>query len=409
MHLLPDRVRPQSSAGEDYTVTIHRGRAGLKQLTADRDRLTQSLDAGQVDDFLDWYTCYLDVYVRDPDTVFFCEVWRGDRAVAILPVRTMARWLFGIRIPALELLNTLRMPTGGSIVTDGSDPQSYASLLFEELKRTVRPRWHYLRLANVRSDCTFAAAMALALTHLRVHVSGADWCPVVPEEQFLQRLGKNFARKLRQNRRKVEGTAEAAFSTVSTLPELEQAYEDFLKAEASSWKGQQGTCTALLFDQPMREFYRQLMRRLAARQRCEIHLLRLDDRPIAGQYTLVTGDTVYVLKIGYDGDYARLSPGVVLQDRLFRYCANRPSIQRLDFTTDMPWMKNWQPTREDVFDWICFRPTLRARIAHAYWWLARVALYHRRTWAAPLYRRLFGTHQQRYKRKQEKESSPDEQ
>ena len=58
----------------------------------------------------------------------------------------------------------------------------------------------------------------------------------------------------------------------------------------------------------MKLFYEQVMRRFAKRGRCEIHLLRLDGRPIAGQYTLMTDDTVYILKIGYDQAFATCRP-----------------------------------------------------------------------------------------------------
>ena len=192
--------------------------------------------------------------------------------------------------------------------------------------------------------------------------NGCAWCPVVPEEQILQRVSKNFARKLQKNRKRLATTKGATFATVSTLPELEEAYQEFLQAEAASWKGEQGSRTAILMDPRMKLFCEQVMRRFAKRGRCEIHLLRLDGRPIAGQYTLMTDDTVYVLKIGYDQAFAHLSPGVVLLDYLFRRSASNPAVKRIDFTTDMPWMTGWQPSREDVFNLFLFRRTLRGQI-----------------------------------------------
>ena len=107
------------------------------------------------------------------------------------------------------------------------------------------------------------------------------------------------------------------------------------------------------------------MRRFAERGRCEIHLLRLDGRPIAGQYTLTTDDTVYLPKFGYDQAFAHLSPGVVLLDYLFRRAAGNPAIKRIDFTTDMPWMVGWRPSRDDVFNLFLFRRTLRGQMARS--------------------------------------------
>ena len=381
-------------------VTLLWGREGLETIAAEQDRLTRTLDAERLANFIDWYTCHLNVFARDCDDVLFCVVWRNGSAAAIIPFHTSSRRLLGIRTVGLELPNEPHMPTGDSIVTDGTEPEEYVPAIVEKLLSEPRLRWHYLRFVNVRRDCACAMAFArhFGASYAIQRVGGSDWCPVLPEEQFLARLAKNFARKLRQNRKRLAATAEAGFVSVSALPELDQAFEEFLDAEASSWKGAQGTRTAMRFDLPLQSFYRQLLRRFGARRRCTIHLLRVGDRTIAGQFAITSGDGVYLLKIGYNEDYARLSPGVMLLDHLFCSAASDPSIQRVSFTNDMPWMKDWQPQCQELFDVCIFRRTLAGRIARASWRLSRAVLFCRRTWAGPLWRRLFGTQQQRFKR-----------
>jgi len=397
--LAVDAPHPESAEG--IRITILWGRSGLEAIVADRKRLETTLDAGRLANFVDWYTSYLDALCEDCSKVLFCTVRQGDRGVAVVPFRLTSRRTCGIRIPGLELLNEPRMPTGDSIVTDGSDPKGYARLLMDELLRTVRPRPQYIRLVNVLADCPLAPAMAdhEGCSSLRERVSGSAWCPVVSEEQFLSRLSKNFARKLRQYRRRLDDAGGAVFSTVAAAAQVASAFEEFLRVESSGWKGEQGTRTALRFDVPLGSFYRVLLSRFADRDRCRIHLMRVGQRVVAAECSITSGESIYLLKIGFDEDYARLSPGIMLLDYVFRHCAGTASIRRLDFTTEMPWMKDWQPLCDDVLDLLVFRRTVRGRLARAWFGLSRTARIHRRAWVGPLYRRLFGTHRQRYLRK----------
>ncbi len=316
------------------------------------------------------------------------------------------RRAWGLKIPAFEMANDARMPTGDWIVADGSDPAAYVPAVLEQLSRAAGPRWHYIRMVNAPADSACATAIAgqAGFSRWRAHVNGCAWCPVVPEEQMLKRVSRNFARRLRKNRNCLAATAGATFSTASTPQELENAYDEFLQVEAANWKGAQGSRTAILFSPRMKLFYEQVMRRFGNRGRCEIHLLRLGGRPIAGQYTLLTGDTVYIPKLGYDQAFAHLSPGVVLLDYVFRRSAANPALKCINFTTDMPWMNGWRPSRDDVFNLYLFRRTLRGQIARAYWWTMQTIEHHRCAWAGPLFRRLVGTRAQRYRLLLEKEA-----
>jgi hypothetical protein len=105
------------------------------------------------------------------------------------------------------------------------------------------------------------------------------------------------------------------------------------------------------------------------------------------------------LKIGYDQSFSHLSPGVALIERLFRRQGDSAACKTVNFTTDMPWMKDWRPMSRDVVDVFLFRPTLHGRIALWYWRMVQAVRIHRRKWIAPLYRRFVGTPAQRYRRK----------
>ena len=141
------------------------------------------------------------------------------------------------------------------------------------------------------------------------------------------------------------------------------AFGAYLAMESASWRGEKGGGSALVLDPRLKSFYQHVMRGYAQRRGCDIHLLRLAGKAIAGQLTIKSNRTVYILKIAYDENYANLSPGILMLDYLFRFHADQQSIDRIDFTTDMIWMKDWQPTREEISDVFLFQSTFRGQVA----------------------------------------------
>jgi CelD/BcsL family acetyltransferase involved in cellulose biosynthesis len=74
------------------------------------------------------------------------------------------------------------------------------------------------------------------------------------------------------------------------------------------------------------------MRELAAAGGVRGWLLFLDDRPIAYLYAPAEGDTLIYAYLGYDPDYADLSPGTVLQLEAMQQLMGDPRFRWFDFT-----------------------------------------------------------------------------
>jgi hypothetical protein len=396
------------SVAEPCTISTFRGPAGLLAIAAEQSRHARTIDAERLADFLDWYEAYLDHLAPFPNDVLFCVVSRGEQTAAIIPLRRCAWRFAGIKLQALELPNEWRMPSGDAMVTDGADPADWIPVLLNELPTISGGRCDYLRLVNVLAESEPAAAFARepGYVPLLIRVSGCCSVPVLPEKRWPERLSRNFRHKLHQASNRLEAAGGASFETATALGDIETAYEEFLRVEAAGWKGEQGSRSALQLDERLGAFYRQVMRRFAARGRCEVNLLRLRNRTVAGQFVFATGDTDYVLKMGYDQAFSRLSPGVAVMEHLFRRKGDSAACKTINFTTEMAWMKDWLPVSQDVVDVFLFCPTLRGRIALWYWRIVQAARFHRRKWVGPLYRRLLGTPAQRYRRNRQ-QPSPD--
>lgn len=142
-------------------------------------------------------------------------------------------------------------------------------------------------------------------------------------ERYLRRaLGQGYKKRMQQHRQ-LEKAGTLAYQRQRGADAI-IALEEFLRLEAAGWKGRGGTALASL---PQHSAYvREIVRNFTAVDAVRIDLLRLDDQPIAGGLLLDFADQSHFLKIAYDEDKARLSPGRALAIEMLRadFAAGRP-------------------------------------------------------------------------------------
>jgi hypothetical protein len=109
---------------------------------------------------------------------------------------------------------------------------------------------------------------------------------------------------------------------------LEERIEEFLELEAAGWKGERGS--ALGSTAAGARFFRAMAMQASARGRLMMVGLELDGRPVALKCNLLAGEGSFAFKIAYDEDYARFSPGALLELENIRAFHRRPALQWMD-------------------------------------------------------------------------------
>jgi hypothetical protein len=64
---------------------------------------------------------------------------------------------------------------------------------------------------------------------------------------------------------------------------------------------------------------------------------------LAAQYAIGIDDTLYLLKIGYDQESSKLSPGNLLLEWLIKRCHEDKKYRRINLITNLPWQDCWNP------------------------------------------------------------------
>lgn len=171
----------------------------------------------------------------------------------------------------------------------------------------------------------------------------------------------SLSRNLRHDvQRRLRRLCEAGVVSVQ-LSDGSDLLEEGLRVEALSWKGRRGT--AIASGEETTRFYTDLARWAASAGWLRLAFLRLDGRAIAFQLDLELRSRYYSLKIGYDPEFERFSPGKLLTYMMVsRAVASGLEVYEL-LGTDEPWKDRWTALAREQVAFRAFSPSPAGRLA----------------------------------------------
>jgi CelD/BcsL family acetyltransferase involved in cellulose biosynthesis len=238
--------------------------------------------------------------------------------------------------------------------------------LAQAIVRTGRP----LYLKRVPADSPALAALQSAFRHrgliLKKADVGASWISLdeswtEPESCLNARRKSDMrrARRIAENWGALE--VEIARPSCQQLPHL---LDEFFCTEAAGWKGAQGT--ALVLDPVRSAFFRRLATYTLEQGTLRLCFLRIGGRVAAAQIALESGDTFSLLRSGYDEQFARCSPSVLLLLETLRYAAHS-GLHFYEFNGGVePWTRIWTDRERPSCSLRCypFSPRGTAALIH---------------------------------------------
>jgi CelD/BcsL family acetyltransferase involved in cellulose biosynthesis len=244
------------------------------------------------------------------------KAWYHDgRLSGLLPIVRTAKYYGHLVTHAKGWLHTNAF-CGVPLIAAGLEDAFWRALLahFDRMAR----RALFLHLPLLPADGPAVAAIDRVLGE-----SGRAHYTVAEESRALLTGGGTAAayleaamsaKKRKELRRQHNRLAEAGALTFERLESDEGLAlwtEEFLTLEAAGWKGAEGSALASAPD--TRAFFTQALAGAAEGGRLERLALRLDGRAIVMLVNLITAPGAYSFKTAFDEDYARFSPGMLLQ------------------------------------------------------------------------------------------------
>ena len=153
--------------------------------------------------------------------------------------------------------------------------------------------------------------------------------PRAGAEAFLREaLSRKGAKELQRLERRLAEGGRVEYAELQDAAELEQWIADFIELEARGWKGR--NASALGSSDSGRRFFMRAARAAARRGRLMMLGLRLEGRWIALKCNFLSGEGSFAFKIAYDEEYARFSPGTLLELENIRRFHARPQLRWMD-------------------------------------------------------------------------------
>jgi CelD/BcsL family acetyltransferase involved in cellulose biosynthesis len=243
------------------------------------------------------------------------------RLVAALPLERQGRTLLALRCehsPRVDLVG---------------DAAALPSL-WHAIRRTGG--WDVLELKAVPADSPLAVALPQLARDdgFAAYVRETHQVPWFLVDEIEQRIHRRFRGDMRRLERQLGGVQLERITRFDR-----EALRDVLRLEAAAWKGAAGT--AITCDERLVRFYAALSRVFARRQRLTLAFLRAQGKRIAAQLSLEDATTFYLLKTGYDPEYAHFGPGQLLV-RETALDAGRRGLARYDLLgRATAWKMKW--------------------------------------------------------------------
>lgn len=259
-------------------------------------------------------------------------VWNGDRLDAVMPMERTGGFK-GLPLPALGswrhrhcLLCTplVRADGAGETIAaligwlraDGDG----ASVVGLKYIPSEGPFYRALMAADVRCLVTDGYERPV----LRRHTDGEAYI-----NDFISRKERQ---ELRRRERRLQEQGRLKFVALGPGGDVGQWIEDFLRLEASGWKGTQGS--AMICSDANRRFLTETFLAAYKRGRLEMVGVDIDGKPLGRCTGFLAGEGAYAFKPAYDEAFARFSPGIIAEVARIRNLHELPGTRWMDSFTD---------------------------------------------------------------------------
>ena len=145
--------------------------------------------------------------------------------------------------------------------------------------------------------------------------------------------------ELRRHERRLSESGQVEYLSLEPGDDVAAWIEEFLRIEAISWKGMGGR--ALICDEAERDYFVEVAKEAFRRGQLMMMALHVNGRPIAHKLNFLSGPGSFAFKIAFDEEYARYSPGVLLEWE---------NIRRLHAQSKVKWMDSCSDPSHPMFD-----------------------------------------------------------
>lgn len=308
----------------------------------------------------EWFSCWWRSYGRG-SRMLIAVVKEDGVPIAIAPLmRTRMKW-HGLPVQAVTLMANGHSLRSGLILTRHAE--EIVEYLLSYLQK-LTPHCDLLLLDQfVKGSATDRGVRSAIRKHgmLAAEMPG-DLSPYIPVagswDQYFKGRSRSFRKKMRVMITEIEKQPgyEVVRADGTNLPVL---FDEMLAISQRTWKYREQT--AIVNSDNDTGFYRLLAQAALAKGWLSFWILRIGGKPAAFVFNLEWKGKIFALKMGFNEDFAALSPGKYLD-----YYTIRHSFENGAFEFDLmgknePFKMRWTSAFRDQRKFMIFSPTFYGR------------------------------------------------
>ena len=313
----------------------------------------------------EWFNAYLK---SDLDSSFyscFIVFLRDRKPVAVFPLQYRITSRFGFSLKTWWILSPRELCLNDFVFSPTEENRDILKHLIKYLNSRQDLPWDLLELKHCRQGGSVDVVISQNRSFRLVTISDrySDFLVCKSElDNSVARLSSKFRRNIRRLWKKLREKGEITTHLYKDPGQLNEAFNEFLEVESSGWKDE--SKTSLKCDESLRSFYRSILETFGKNGSCVIHTMKLDGRPIASQFSVISGDSYNMLKIGYDEEFKSMGPGALLLDETVRIFSNDNTINSISFVTGGGWSDKWSPQTLYVANHYIYNGTIKGNVCY---------------------------------------------
>jgi CelD/BcsL family acetyltransferase involved in cellulose biosynthesis len=250
-----------------------------------------------------------------PAQVHLAALYCGGALTGIIPLVRSGRY-YGHPIPHVSTWSHANSFCGAPLVLPGHEARFWRALIAEVERGSGTAL--FLHLPMVPTDGPLYAALQSVLAEQRrPHAEVARESRALlrsdlsADDYLAASMSVKKRKELRRQHNRLAEEGVLTFERISDADALNHWINEFLTLEAAGWKGE--ASSALANAASTSSFFTAALTGAAREGRLERLALRLDGRPIAMLANFLCPPGAFSFKTAFDEDYARFSPGMLLQ------------------------------------------------------------------------------------------------
>ncbi len=178
-------------------------------------------------------------------------------------------------------------------------------------------------------------------------------------DSFLETISSSRRSSIKRLKRIAERSGELKAQIITPdAGTIDSLLEEVFQVEASNWKIRMGT--SMLYNSRLGTFFRNYLKDISMLGFSRFCFLRINDKPVAVQLGMEYANRLWILKIGFDENWSKCSPGIILMNEVIKYAFDK-KISSVEFLGgDEPWLHIWTDLFHDLIAYQIYQPNFIA-------------------------------------------------